>query len=115
MNKPESMWSSQPSFEATYKEIADYYHEHGLQLHPLYTQDGSEIHSKLTGTTFNFWGIPGSDEGKIAVNFEGVEDEDSIQLTGGVYDSFSDAKEALRKKAREIYKEEESDFLDKAA
>lgn len=115
MNKSESLWSNQPNFETVYNEIAAYYHEHGLQLHPLYTQDGSEIHPRLTGITFNFWGIPGSDEGKIAVTFEGKEDEDTIQLTGGVYDSFSDAKEALRQKAREIFKQREPDFLDKAA
>lgn len=104
MNEQEKLWGSPANFEATYNEIANYYHEKGLELKPLYTQDGSEIHKTLEGVTFNFWGIPGSEQdSKIVVNFEGRTDDQTLQLTGGVYNSFSEAKEDLRIKAQEIF------------
>lgn len=111
MSTPENFWSTSQNFEAVYKTIADYYHKYQLDFKPLYTQDGSEIHSKLQGVTFKFWGIPGETESLIAVNFEGPEDEKNLQLTGGLYKDFSEAKAALRTKAAEIYSETTEDRI----
>lgn len=115
MNEQEKLWGTPSNFETTYQEIANYYSEKGLSLKPLYTQDGSEIHPKLAGITFNFWGKPDDQEGQIAVNFEGREDDETLQLNGGVYNSFSDAKAALRAKAQEIFKDHSLEELDQAA
>ena len=104
MNPENKLWgNSNQSFESVMSEIGKYYQKTGEQNKPLFTQDGSEIHKELEGIQFNFWGIPGQEDGMIAVNFEGREDDKTLQLTGGVYNTFSEAKEDLREKAKELY------------
>lgn len=107
MNLENKLWgNSNESFESVMNKIGEYQRKHD-EKDPLFTQDGSEIHKALEGITFNFWGTPEKDS-KIAVNFVGREDDKTLQLTGGVYDTFSEAKEDLREKAKELYDNDQS-------
>lgn len=109
MNPDKKLWgNSNGSFQSEMEKIAKYYQDNGEENKPLFFQDGIEIHRELEGITFRFWGTPEKNS-KIVVNFEGREDDKTLQLTGGIYENFSEAKEALREKAKEIYSNHSSE------
>src|SRR3989344_3902272 len=65
---------------------------------PDITQDGAyEIHPNLQGITFNFWISPDK-TGRCAINFSGNAEKApwSHELTGKVFNNFSEAKGWLR-------------------
>lgn len=74
-------------------------------VRPLAVQDGGwEIHPLLRGITFKFWRASDLNRGsekQVFVNYEGDSEKApwAYALTGGVYNSFGEAKGALRKGA----------------
>lgn len=106
--KNKFQYTPQETLEDTIKEIKRYFEEKGVgNPDPLYEQDGSEIHRNLEGLEFKFWGIPGNEEGTehspIAVEIPGRNNDPILGQLTGIYDNFSQAKEALRKKAQELF------------
>ncbi len=76
---------------------------------PLFVQDGGhEIHPSLDGITFYFWranDVGKGGENQIFVDYSGEAERApwSLNLAGGLYNSFSEAKGDLREKVKRFY------------